>query len=185
MKNKHRKSNDPKDARTSEGPNATAMGAITSALGYSKDGTGRKEKSSKGYAAQSARAREATEKAETPFPNSAQYARARMPLLKYAPNIRDVGLRALDGRTWSYRGKRARVVQMLASMPQGVTQWDCWPWHTRLGGTIHALRCDGLEISTELEGDCRHARYRLCMAGCLIIQAENNGEPVNIHREAP
>lgn len=66
-----------------------------------------------------------------------------------------------EGRIWRYRGKRARVLDMLATMPEGVTQWDTYPWHTRLGGTIHAMREDGLVISTELEGPYRHARYRL------------------------
>ena len=77
------------------------------------------------------------------------------------------------GRKWAYRGKRARVVELLATMPDGVTQWDTLPWHTRLGGTIHALRRDGLEISTELEGPCRHARYRLHSPVRLIEQEEN------------
>jgi hypothetical protein len=62
---------------------------------------------------------------------------------------------------------------MLATMPSGVTQWDTLPWHTRLGGTIHALRRDGLAIDTEREGDFRHARYRLATPGRLIIQAGN------------
>lgn len=66
-----------------------------------------------------------------------------------------------EGRIWRYKGKRARVLDMLVAMPQGVTQHDTYPWHTRLGGTIHALREDGLAISTELEGQYRHARYRL------------------------
>lgn len=89
------------------------------------------------------------------------------------------------GRKWAYGGKRGRVLDMLASKPGGVTQLDTVPWHTRLGGTIHAMRRDGLEISTELEGPYRHARYRLCTVGNLIIQAETGKEPVNIHREAP
>ena len=69
-----------------------------------------------------------------------------------------------EGRIWRYRGKRARVLDMLASSPGGVTQWDCLPWHTRLGGSIHAMREDGLAITTELEGPYRHARYRLATA---------------------
>jgi hypothetical protein len=81
--------------------------------------------------------------------------------------------RAPTGRIWRYRGKRGRVLQLLATMRQGVTQWDTLPWHTRLGGTIHALRRDGLTITTEREGEFRHARYRLATPGCLIIQAEN------------
>lgn len=77
------------------------------------------------------------------------------------------------GRIWHYRGKQARVLELLATMPRGVTQWDTLPWHTRLGRTIHALRCDGLAITTEREGDFRHARYRLATPGWLTIQREN------------
>lgn len=68
-----------------------------------------------------------------------------------------------DGRIWRYSGKRARVLDMLVGLPGGVTQWDCLPWHTRLGASIHAMREDGLAISTELEGPYRHARYRLAI----------------------
>lgn len=68
-----------------------------------------------------------------------------------------------DGRIWRYTGKRARVLDMLVERGEGVTQHDCYPWHTRLGGTIHAFREDGLAISTELEGPYRHARYRLAV----------------------
>lgn len=82
--------------------------------------------------------------------------------------------RASSGAIWRYTGKRARVLSMLATMPAGLTQWDCLPWHTRLGGTIHALRGDGLAIETEREGEYRHARYKLATPGCLIIQAENS-----------
>ena len=74
---------------------------------------------------------------------------------------------------------------MLANEAGGVTQWDTLPWHTRLGGTIHALRRDGLLIDTEREGEHRHARYRLRTPGRLIIQAENSAGTVNLHREAP
>jgi hypothetical protein len=66
-----------------------------------------------------------------------------------------------EGRIWHYRGKRARVLEMLTVSPGGITQWDCLPWHTRLGSSIHAMREDGLAITTELEGPYRHARYRL------------------------
>lgn len=85
----------------------------------------------------------------------------------------EVTCRDTVGRKWAYRGKRARVVEMLATMPGGVTQWDTLPWHTRLGGTIHALRRDGLDISTELEGRDRHARYRLHSPVRLIEQTDN------------
>lgn len=77
---------------------------------------------------------------------------------------------AVAGRRWLWRGKRAKVVHMLANYPDGVTQHDTLPWHTRLGGTIHALRQDGLEISTELEGEYRHARYRLITPGTVTIR---------------
>lgn len=68
---------------------------------------------------------------------------------------------ASEGPIWRYRGKRARVLHMLTITPGGITQWDTLPWDTRLGGTIHAMREDGLVITTELEGPYGHARYRL------------------------
>ncbi|AKQ42536.2 hypothetical protein CP97_11585 [Aurantiacibacter atlanticus] len=83
---------------------------------------------------------------------------------------RIVAFRAADGATYSYRGKRGRVLAMLVKRPGGVTQHDTYPWHTRLGGTIHALRQDGLSISTEIVGRYRHARYRLATPGCLLKQ---------------
>lgn len=81
--------------------------------------------------------------------------------------------RASSGRIWRYRGKRARVLALLATMPGGITQWHTLPWHTRLGGTVHAMRRDGLEISTELEGEYRHARYRLRTSGQMIEGSES------------
>ena len=81
--------------------------------------------------------------------------------------------RASTGAIWRYSGKRARVLAMLATSPTGLTQWDTLPWHTRLGGTIHVLRRDGLAIETVREGEYRHARYRLVTSGCLIKQPEN------------
>ena len=84
-----------------------------------------------------------------------------------------VRFRSSEGNIWAYRGKRARVLSMLANAPNGVTQHDTYPWHTRLGGTIHAMREDGLSIITELEGQSRHARYRLATAGSLIIHPIN------------
>ncbi|MCK0098454.1 hypothetical protein MWU38_03565 [Qipengyuania sp. S6317L1] len=84
-----------------------------------------------------------------------------------------VRFRSGEGRVWTYHGKRARVLSMLVNARNGVTQHDTYPWHTRLGGTIHAMREDGLSITTELEGEYRHARYRLATAGCLIKQARN------------
>jgi len=86
-----------------------------------------------------------------------------------------IAFRASTGQIWAYTGKRGRVLYMLATMGGGVTQWDCLPWHTRLGASVHVLRCDGLVIDTEREGDCRHARYTLRTAGSLIIQGKNSG----------
>ena len=91
--------------------------------------------------------------------------RAEYPIVTY---------RGSAGRIWSYRGKIGRVLAMLASRTEdGLTQWDTLPWHTRLGGSIHRLREDGLSIETEREGDYRHARYRLRTPGRLIIQGGN------------
>lgn len=80
------------------------------------------------------------------------------------PHVPGNAYRDSEGRTWRYKGKRARVLDMLVGAPDGITQWDCLPWHTRLGASIHAMREDGLAISTELEGPYRHARYRLATA---------------------
>lgn len=87
----------------------------------------------------------------------------------------ETAFRDSTGRIWRYTGKRARVLAMLAGSKLGITQWDCLPWHTRLGGTIHAMREDGLTISTEREGTYRHARYRLVTPGTVIIHRENTG----------
>lgn len=78
-----------------------------------------------------------------------------------------VTFRGSAGQLWGFVGKRGLVLHMLATMPQGVTQWDTLPWHTRLGSSIHALREAGLSIHTEREGDYRHARYFLLTAGLL------------------
>ena len=75
--------------------------------------------------------------------------------------------RSPAGGVWRYSGKRARVLTMLATSRTGVTQWDTLPWHTRLGGTIHKLREDGLSIETVREGAYRHARYWLRTPGTL------------------
>lgn len=77
------------------------------------------------------------------------------------PNAAGTAYRDSEGVIWRYKGKRARVLDMLTVSPGGITQWDCLPWHTRLGASIHAMREDGLAITTELEGPYRHARYRL------------------------
>ena len=81
-------------------------------------------------------------------------------------NAHAIAYRAPTGRIWRYSGKRARVLAMLAT-GHGVTQWDTLPWHTRLGGTIHALRGDGLAIETQREGEYRHARYWLRTPGTI------------------
>lgn len=170
MINKRQKTNDPKDAPTSEGPNASTVEARASDSGYPKGGQLRKENPDEGKRGGQL---------------MAHYARARVSLAEIDRVAASIRLEGADGKVWSYRGKRARVAAMLSTMPDGVTQWDCLPWHTRLGGTIHALRRDGLEISTELEGECRHARYRLSTFVRLIKQAKNSEGPVNLHRVAP
>lgn len=78
-----------------------------------------------------------------------------------------VTFRGSAGQLWGFDGKIGRVLHMLATMPQGVTQWDTLPWHTRLGASIHSLREAGLSIRTQREGDCRHARYFLLTPGRL------------------
>ena len=88
------------------------------------------------------------------------------PAVQSAPDASRVTFRGLTGRVWRYSGKRARVLAMLAA-GDAVTQWDTLPWHTRLGGTIHALRDDGLLIDTAREGRYRHARYTLVTAGTI------------------
>lgn len=88
---------------------------------------------------------------------------------------RFVTLETAEGQSWTYRGKRGRVLAMLAKADNGVTQWDTLPWHTRLGGSIHAMRQDGLSIVTEIEGEYRHARYHLGTQGSLIIHLINSG----------
>lgn len=89
------------------------------------------------------------------------------PAVQSAPQASRVTFRALTGREWRFTGKRARVIAMLATGPS-ITQWDTLPWHTRLGGTIHAMRRDGLAIETVREGEFRHARYRLLTPGRLV-----------------
>lgn len=69
--------------------------------------------------------------------------------------------RDTQGRIWAYRGKRALVLEMRVERSEGIEQWDTLSWQTRLGGTIHGLRGDGLTITTEIEGPFRHGRYRL------------------------
>jgi hypothetical protein len=80
--------------------------------------------------------------------------------------------RASEGRIWAYRGKRARVLAMLATKPDGVTQWDTYPWHTRLAASVKVMRDDGIEIETTREGPHHHARYRLLTPGTLNTQGQ-------------
>jgi hypothetical protein len=84
------------------------------------------------------------------------------------PEPSQAAFRAPTGQIWRYSGKRARVLAMLAG-GSGLTQWDTLPWHTRLGGTIHAMRRDGLVIDTIREGEYRHARYWLRTPGAVLI----------------
>ena len=155
MTNTNGKSNGPKDAVTSKGPNAKAVGAIAMRDVYNRLGQTDKEKPgvpAGKHLECSARAREGLAK----------------PLCdKKAARMGKVAFRASGGRVWTYTGKRARVLAMLATTGKGVTQWDTLPWHTRLGGTIHAMREDGLEIDTVLEGEFRNARYWLRTEGTL------------------
>jgi hypothetical protein len=67
---------------------------------------------------------------------------------------------------------------MLATRPEGLTQWDCLPWHTRLGASVHVMREAGLVIETEREGDYRHARYFLRTPGELLIKQGRNREAI-------
>ena len=85
-------------------------------------------------------------------PHIAQGARDDKPLTSF---------QSREGHVWTYHGKRARVLAMLVNAPNGVTQWDTLPWHTRLGGTIHAMREDGLAISTEHPPQ-NGSQYALC-----------------------
>jgi len=83
-----------------------------------------------------------------------------------------ITFRASEGRIWDYRGKRARVLVMLATSADGVTQWDTYPWHTRLAASVKVMKDDGIEIETTLEGPYRHARYRLLTPGTLTMQGD-------------
>lgn len=85
-----------------------------------------------------------------------------------------VSLESPTGLKIAHKGKIGRVLSMLP-LSEGVTQHDCDPWHTRLSGSIKTLREEGLEISTELEGEFRHARYRLHTPGTVIIHCKNTG----------
>lgn len=159
MKNNQVEIKGPKDAVTSEGPNAKAMGAIALIEGYTTAGGPGKENWG-GPAA----------------PIAAGISRARAMPRERAVSERAAGLPNATfcdsaGRKWAYRGKRARVLGSLAMTPAG----SSLPWHTRLGGAIHATLRDGLAIDAEREGEYRYARYRLRAPGSLIIHPENTG----------
>lgn len=152
----------PKDAATSKGPNAKAVEAIALAGGYTTpDGAGKPMSAPADDAGRAGGER-----------GRSGGARARNG--KAGVNAAQAVYCDPAGRKWAYRGKRARVMVMLATSGTGLTQWDTLPWHTRLGGTIHALRRDGLVIDTEREGDYRHARYRLRTPGRLVTAANTD-----------
>ena len=158
----------PKDAATSKGPNAKAMEAIASMDTYCNSVPADKVNTEgKG-------ARDAAQSFGTWLNYSNKPVESRQRLL--AKDLPKAVFSDSAGRKWAYKGKRARVLVMLTSTSSGVTQWDTLPWHTRLGGTIHALREHGLVISTEIEGDDRHARYRLTTPGTIKIDGNNQSD---------
>jgi hypothetical protein len=151
----------PQDAETSKGPNAKAAEAIALLIDYRRHeaaGKRNRDTPADGKSARMASAR-----------NRPPRARAR----EMRSGLGQVAYRDSAGRKWAYSGKRGRVLTMLASGKDGVTQRDTLQWHTRLGGTIHILRRDGLVMDTEREGEFRLARYRLRTPGTLIIQPNN------------
>lgn len=81
-----------------------------------------------------------------------------------------VRYRCADGSIIALSGKRGRVLARLAT-GVGVSQLDCFPWHTRLGASIHDMRRAGLDIETRIEPSAdgaRHARYFLRTPGRLL-----------------
>lgn len=91
-----------------------------------------------------------------------------LPAIAPPHHSKRIAYRAPDGRIWAYVGKKGRVLYMLATRCQGLTQWDTYPWHTRLAATVHAMKADGLNIDRVIEGDNRHARYFLRTPGTLL-----------------
>lgn len=80
------------------------------------------------------------------------------------PAARKLRCQTKDGASFVVRGKLARVAELLATAPGGVTGWDCIPWCLRLDRRIDRLRDRyGLSIETIMEGrgDSLHARYVL------------------------
>ena len=161
MTNNRQETSCPPDGERSGERNAKAMEAIASPQDYNKVDAPGKQKP-KGPAA--------------PDLVRATYSRTN-PIERQAGKWQDmaglVRYRDAAGRIWAYKGKRGRVLAMLATNGNGVTQWDTLPWHTRLGASVHAMREDGLAIETVQEGEYRHARYFLKTPGTLIIQPGN------------
>ncbi len=77
--------------------------------------------------------------------------------------------RTVAGEECAHSGNAGRVLQLLASNPDGITQFTTYPWHTRLAASIQMLRLSGLDIQTEREGPSRHARYILVTQGELVV----------------
>ncbi len=161
MKNFQRIAKDPKGAATPKGSNAKALEAIASPDGYTKGGAYGKQNWDMPAAPDLVQVGNSRTSPIEPQAGLAQF------------TARQVRFRDDRGRIWAYRGKRGRVLAMLSTMGGGMTQWDTLPWHTRLSGSIHAMREDGLDIETVLEGENRHARYWLRTAGTLIQQGDN------------
>lgn len=88
-----------------------------------------------------------------------------------------VTFRGNNGEVWKHRGKVGRVLELLANQASGVTQYNTYPWHTRLAASIEILRKSGLEIETKREGAFRHARYHLVTKGTLVCSASEEVEP--------
>ena len=86
-----------------------------------------------------------------------------------------VSFESPTGLKIAHTGKIGRVLSMLRQAANGVTQHDCYPWHTRLSGSIKILRDEGLDISTEREGRFQHARYRLHSTGTVQIHRDPAG----------
>lgn len=82
-----------------------------------------------------------------------------------------VTFRGDNGEVWKHRGKVGRVLELLANQASGVTQYNTYPWHTRLAASIEILRKSGLAIETKREGAFRHARYHLVTKGTLVCSA--------------
>ena len=89
---------------------------------------------------------------------------------KGKPRVRRATFRSADGRTWSYSGKRALVLERLAWALDGITPFDTIAFNLRLGASIHAMRQRGLDIETSIDAVTGHARYRLRTPGQLVVR---------------